>query len=137
MTDLGFGLHHVQLALPPGGEDDCRRFYVDVLGMVEVEKPPALAARGGLWLRGGALELHLGVEQDFRPQRKAHPGILVRDLDRLASRLAGAGVPVQWDDDFPGMRRFYAADNNGNRLEFLTPLQRDDAVADPDDGRAI
>jgi catechol 2,3-dioxygenase-like lactoylglutathione lyase family enzyme len=122
MTDFGFGLHHVQLALPPGGEDDCRRFYIDVLGLVEVEKPPALAARGGLWVRAGALEIHLGVEEDFRPQRKAHPGILVRDLDAVAERLAGAGVPVQWDGEFPGMRRFYAADNNGNRLEFLTPL---------------
>ncbi|CAN5165269.1 VOC family protein [soil metagenome] len=123
MTEsAGFSLHHVQLALPPGGEDDCRRFYVDALGMTEIPKPPVLASRGGLWLRADALEVHLGVEADFRPQLKAHPGILVGDLDALAARLAEHSVAVQWDDEFPGMRRFYCADNNGNRLEFLTPL---------------
>ena len=66
-TSHGFGLHHVQLALPPGGEDACRAFYVDALGLTEVPKPPALAARGGLWVRSDDLEIHLGVEQDFRP----------------------------------------------------------------------
>jgi catechol 2,3-dioxygenase-like lactoylglutathione lyase family enzyme len=121
----GFALHHVQLALPPGGEDDCRRFYIDVLGMSEVAKPPMLAARGGLWLRAGSLEIHLGVEEEFIPQRKAHPGILVDDLDALAERLTAAGVSVTWDDAFPGMRRFYSPDNNGNRLEFLSPLARE------------
>ena len=117
----GFGLHHVQLALPVGGEDACRRFYVDVLGMTEVPKPETLAGRGGLWLRTDALEIHLGVEEDFTPQRKAHPGILVGDIDALARRLEARDWPVRWDDDFPGMRRFYTEDNNGNRLEFLTP----------------
>ena len=119
--DVGFALHHVQLALPPGGEDACRAFYVDALGMTEIPKPPVLAGRGGLWLRAGRLEIHLGVEEGFRPQLKAHPGILVDDLDALADRLGGAGIRLQWDDDFPGMRRFYCADNNGNRLEFLSP----------------
>ena len=118
---VGYGLHHVQLALPPGGEDACRAFYVGVLGMTEVEKPPVLAARGGLWVRADRLELHLGVEADFRPQRKAHPGILVEDLDAVAGRLASHGRPVTWDDDFPGMRRFYTEDDHGNRLEFLQP----------------
>lgn len=61
------------------------------------------------------------MEADFRPQRKAHPGILVADLDALATRLRGDGIAVDWDDNFPGMRRFYAHDNNGNRLEFLAP----------------
>jgi catechol 2,3-dioxygenase-like lactoylglutathione lyase family enzyme len=120
-TAFGFGLHHVQLALPPGTEDECRAFYVDVLGLSEVEKPPVLAARGGLWVRADHLEIHLGVEEDFRPQRKAHPGLLVGDIDALAERLESSGCPVEWDADFPGMRRFYTQDNNGNRLEFLQP----------------
>ncbi|GGO60850.1 VOC family protein [Nonomuraea cavernae] len=118
---FGLGLHHVQLALPPGEEDVCRRFYVDVLGMTEIQKPPVLAARGGLWVRTDGLEIHLGVEEDFRPARKAHPGILVADLDALAEHLSGQGVKVTWDDNFPGHRRFYAVDCHENRLEFLSP----------------
>lgn len=120
-TSDDFTLHHVQLAMPPGGEASCRHFYVEVLGLTEVEKPVVLAARGGLWVRADALEIHLGVETDFRPQRKAHPGILVADLDALAARLDRHGIAVEWDDNFPGMRRFYTQDNNGNRLEFLAP----------------
>jgi len=119
---MSFALHHVQLAIPSGSEDACRAFYVGALGMTEVAKPPVLAARGGLWLRAGRLEIHLGVEEDFRPAGKAHPGILADDLDALAERLARHGVAVQWDDAFPGHRRFYAADNLGNRLEFLQPV---------------
>jgi catechol 2,3-dioxygenase-like lactoylglutathione lyase family enzyme len=92
-----------------------------VLGFQEVAKPPVLAARGGCWFRGYGIELHLGVEEDFRPARKAHPGLLVHDLDGWASRLRAAGAPVLFDDDFPGMRRFYSADPHGNRLEFLEP----------------
>lgn len=112
-------LHHVQLAIPPGGEDDCRGFWGGLLGLAEVSKPPALAARGGCWFRGGGLEVHLGVERDPVPARKAHPGILVTGLDALAARLAAGGVEVTWDGEFPGYRRFYAADPFGNRLEFL------------------
>jgi catechol 2,3-dioxygenase-like lactoylglutathione lyase family enzyme len=119
VTDFGLGLHHVQLAIPPGSEDDCRRFYIDVLGMREVQKPPVLAARGGLWVRGDRLEIHLGIEEDFRPARKAHPGILVDDLDGLAERLTRNGVAVDWDDNFPRYQRFYAFDTIGNRLEFM------------------
>ncbi|WP_245646772.1 glyoxalase [Microtetraspora niveoalba] len=119
VSELGYGLHHVQLAIEPGSEDACRAFYVGILGMIEIPKPPVLAARGGLWVRADSLEIHLGVEQDFRPARKAHPGILVADLDGLAARLEGHGVEVVWDGDFPGHRRFYAADAVGNRLEFL------------------
>lgn len=120
-TKFGFGLHHVQISLPPGGEDECRAFYVGVLGFVEIPKPPVLAARGGLWVRADALELHLGVEEDFTPQRKAHPGILVRELDALAERVTAAGYETTWDDNFPGYRRFHTHDNNGNRLEFISP----------------
>lgn len=116
-----YALHHVQLAIPAGIEDACRAFYVSILGMVEVDKPPGLAGRGGLWLRTGSLEIHLGVEDDFRPARKAHPGIMVDDIDRVAERLAAAGVTVTWDDRLPGHRRFHCPDAAGNRLEFLSP----------------
>jgi len=115
-------LHHVQLAIPVDSEDTCRRFWADVLGMVELTKPPALAARGGCWFRGGGgVDVHLGVEQPFIPARKAHPGLLVTGLRPLADRLERAGYPVTWDNEFPGYDRFYAADPFGNRLEFLQP----------------
>ncbi len=94
--------------------------------MREITKPPELAARGGLWVRADGVEIHLGVEPDFRPARKAHPGIRVGDLDGLAERLAEHGVEVTWDDNFPGHRRFFAFDNLGNRMEFL---HRDSAAA--------
>jgi DNA-binding transcriptional MerR regulator/catechol 2,3-dioxygenase-like lactoylglutathione lyase family enzyme len=114
-------LHHVQLAIPPGGEDRCRAFWGGVLGMRELEKPPVLAARGGCWFRGGGLEVHLGVEDPFAPARKAHPGLLVVGLEDLAAALERAGHEVTWDDAFPGHDRCYAADPFGNRLEFLEP----------------
>ena len=114
-------LHHVQLAIPRGGEDRCRAFWGGVLGMRELEKPPVLAARGGCWFRGGGLEVHLGVEEPFAAARKAHPGLLVVGLADLATALERAGHEVTWDDDFPGHDRFYSADPFGNRLEFLEP----------------
>ena len=116
------GLHHVQLSAPRGSENVLRDFYGELLGMVEVAKPPVLAARGGAWFRSGALELHLGIEDDFRPARKAHPGLLVEGLEAMAERLVAAGVEVDWDDDFPGYRRCYVQDPHGNRLELLEPL---------------
>ncbi len=115
-------IHHVQLACPAGREDTLRRFYAGALGFQELTKPPVLAARGGCWFRGYGIELHYGVEQDFRPALKAHPGLLVDDLDAWAARLRAAGAPVVFDTDFPGMRRFYSADPLGNRLEFLQPV---------------
>jgi catechol 2,3-dioxygenase-like lactoylglutathione lyase family enzyme len=115
-------IHHVQLACPAGSEDGLRAFYGGVLGLTEVEKPPALAGRGGCWFRGFGIELHLGVEPDFRPARKAHPGLLVSNLDGWAERLTAAGYPVAFDRDFPGLRRFYSEDPHGNRLEFLEPI---------------
>jgi catechol 2,3-dioxygenase-like lactoylglutathione lyase family enzyme len=118
-------VHHVQLAMPSGEEGTARAFFVDVLGMTEIGKPPVLAARGGAWFRAGGVELHLGVEEAFQPARKAHPGIVVTDLDGLVERLGHAGQPVQWDADFPGFRRIYAFDPSGNRLEFLQPYDMD------------
>jgi catechol 2,3-dioxygenase-like lactoylglutathione lyase family enzyme len=119
----GFGvLHHVQVAIPVGGEDVAREFYGGVLGMSEVDKPAALKARGGCWFRGGGWEIHLGVEPDFVPARKAHPGVLVQGLDELAAALVAAGRSADWDPNFPGHRRLYAFDGHGNRLEFLEPV---------------
>ena len=119
-TPRRYALHPGLLAIPAGSESALRTFYLGVLGMAEVRKPPELAARGGLWVRADGLELHLGVEQDFRPARKAHPGIRVADLDGLASHLEAEGVEVEWDRTrFPGHRRCYAADPVGNRLEFI------------------
>jgi len=118
-------IHHVQLAMPAGEEAAARAFYAGVLGMREVAKPEALADRGGAWFRGGGVEFHLGVEQGFRPARKAHPGILVSGLDHLAARLAAAGCDVTWDGALPGFRRFYATDPFGNRLELMEPEATD------------
>ena len=118
-------IHHVQLACPPGSEPALRKFYSGVLGLDEVQKPKVLAARGGCWFKGHDMELHLGVEEDFQPARKAHPGLLVSGLDAWADRLRAAGYPVVFDDDFPGMRRFYSQDPNGNRLEFLESITPD------------
>jgi catechol 2,3-dioxygenase-like lactoylglutathione lyase family enzyme len=116
------GLDHVQVAAPPGCEAEARRFYGELLGLSEVAKPDALAARGGAWFACGAQQLHVGVAGDFAAARKAHPGLRVSDraeLERLAERLAHAGVDVRWDDELPGVRRFYADDPWGNRLELL------------------
>ncbi len=115
-------LHHVQVSCPEGGEDAARRFYGDALGIPEVEKPPVLAARGGCWFRGQGVEVHVGVEDGFRAARKAHPAFVVDDIDEVAARVEKAGFPVAWDDDFPGYRRFYSADGNGNRVELLASL---------------
>jgi catechol 2,3-dioxygenase-like lactoylglutathione lyase family enzyme len=109
----------VQLSIPRGAEDACRAFWVGVLGFTEVPKPPILAARGGLWLRADRVEVHLGVEEDFRAARKAHPAFLVAQFDALAARLEAHGVTVTWDHAVPGVRRFFAPDNLGNRLEFI------------------
>ena len=112
-------LDHVQLAAPPGCEAEARGFYGGVLGLEEIEKPEALRPRGGVWFRlGDGRELHVGVDPAFVPARKAHPAFAVDDLDALAARLGD----VTWDDELPGVRRFYSSDPFGNRLEFLEPL---------------
>jgi catechol 2,3-dioxygenase-like lactoylglutathione lyase family enzyme len=113
------GYDHVQLAIPAGGEPLARSFYGQLLGLDEVSKPPALAARGGCWFRSGGVGLHLGVEEPFHPARKAHPAFIVDDLDRLHRRLVAAGHPcIRRDDEIPGVQRFHTSDPFGNRLEF-------------------
>jgi catechol 2,3-dioxygenase-like lactoylglutathione lyase family enzyme len=118
-------IHHVLLASPAGSENKSRAFYSDVLGLAEIDKPPALARKGGCWFRGHGVELHIGIDAEFRPARKAHPALMVTDIDDWASRLRAAGYPARFDDEFPGMRRFYSHDPHGNRLEFLEPLTTD------------
>ena len=120
-------LHHVQVAIPAGGEPVARRFWVDGVGMTEVEKPAPLRGRGGLWVRhpGGA-EVHLGVEDPFVPARKAHPALLmdtVAALDEVAARLADLGFEVDHGEreTFPGHLRCHVRDGHGNRVELLTP----------------
>jgi catechol 2,3-dioxygenase-like lactoylglutathione lyase family enzyme len=116
-------IHHVQVACPRDTEAALRAFYVGILGLTEKPKPPALAPRGGCWFTGSGIEIHLGVEDDFRAAHKAHPGLLWPDLDALAGRLVAAGYPVTWgNDEVPGMRRFHTEDPHGNRLEFLAPV---------------
>lgn len=112
-------LHHVQLAIPPGSEPECREFYAGLPGWTELQKPETLRPRGGAWFSTGGGELHLGVEADFRPARKAHPAFAVNDLDALVEQLRAAGAPVEFDDAIPGLRRFYTSDPVGNRIEFL------------------
>jgi ubiquinone/menaquinone biosynthesis C-methylase UbiE/catechol 2,3-dioxygenase-like lactoylglutathione lyase family enzyme len=119
---LVLALDHMQLAMPRGAEEQARAFYSGVLGLEELPKPPALAARGGVWFRCGEQQIHLGVEQDFHPQRKGHPGLLVRDLAATRARLEAAGAPIVPDDLLPGYERFYTADPFGNRIECLRPL---------------
>ena len=116
------GLHHVQLAAPVGSEPRLRAFYAGVLGLAEVDKPAELAKRGGVWFRGPGVELHLGIEEEFRPARKAHPGLLVGDLDGMVARLRAAGVDARPDHLLPGFRRCYVDDPVGNRVELLEPL---------------
>jgi catechol 2,3-dioxygenase-like lactoylglutathione lyase family enzyme len=118
------GLHHVQLAAPVGSEPKMREFFGEVLGLTEADKPADLAARGGAWFRGPGFELHVGIEKDFVPAKKAHPGLLVDDLEGLAARMTEAGYEIRRDDPLlvPGggeFTRFYATDPVGNRLEFL------------------
>lgn len=115
------GIDHVQVAIPRGGEERARAFYGDVLGMHELPKPATLAARSGVWYQCGAQMLHLGVEDEFRPARKAHPALLIANLAALREKLQALGMPVADDDLLPGFERFYSEDPFGNRLEFLWP----------------
>jgi|SRR5262249_42706957 len=112
------GIEHVQLAMPAGREADAREFYARLLGIPEIPKPPELAKRGGLWFERGSVKIHLGVEADFRPARKAHPALLVSALHALADRLREAGVDVV-EAPLEGYFRVYVTDPFGNRVELM------------------
>lgn len=113
------GLDHVQLAMPAGREAEARAFYSGLLGIPEIEKPPALAARGGAWFERGRIKLHLGVDPEFRAARKAHAGLLVTGLDALIEKLRRAGHDVVDDEPLEGYVRVYVHDPFGNRLELM------------------
>ncbi len=115
-------IDHVQLAMPAGGEERARRFYGELLGLREVPKPSNLAMRGGCWFEAEGVKLHLGVEADFRPARKAHPALLVTGLAPLVRKLESAGFETVGDEPLPGYDRVYVDDPFGNRLELLEPL---------------
>jgi catechol 2,3-dioxygenase-like lactoylglutathione lyase family enzyme len=112
-------LDHIQLAMPQGEEEKARSFFRDLLGMTEEPKPEPLAGRGGCWFRSGSAIVHLGVEKDFVPQKKAHPAFCVKDLDRLAEHLEANGFALVWDEALADRRRFYSSDPFGNRIEFI------------------
>jgi catechol 2,3-dioxygenase-like lactoylglutathione lyase family enzyme len=112
-------LDHVQLAMPPGNEDRADQFYAGILGLDRQVKPEPLASRGGCWFSNGDVSVHLGVEAEFRPARKAHPALVVRGLGGLVDRLAERGIEVRPDVDLPGVRRCYVDDPFGNRIELI------------------
>ena len=112
-------LDHVQLAMPQGQETSARHFYCDVLGMAELTKPPILAKRGGCWFASGDVQIHLGVETDFRPAKKAHPALRCTDYASFTARLRKAGVEIIPDDALPGTVRCYIHDCFGNRIELI------------------
>ena len=115
-----FSLDHVQVAIPRGGEALAREFYAGILGLEEVTKPAELASRGGAWFKNGLVQIHLGVEADFVPARKAHPGLVCEQYDALLERLADCGVDVAPDPSpFNGKRHCYIADPFGNRIEII------------------
>jgi catechol 2,3-dioxygenase-like lactoylglutathione lyase family enzyme len=116
------GIDHVQLAMPAGHEAKTRAFYTGLLGMDELAKPAPLAARGGCWFTASGIQLHLGVEADFRPARKAHPALLVEDFAAFCARLAAAGVDVTEDTELPEVHRANIHDPFGNRIELVDAM---------------
>jgi len=118
-----YAIDHVQLAMPAGQEDVARAFYADVLGFTEIPKPPELAKRGGCWFQQGSVFIHLGVEADFRPARKAHPAFLVDGLDEVVARVADAGLEVDTSQPpLDGYHRAHIFDPFGNRIELMEKL---------------
>ncbi|MEJ2020263.1 MAG: VOC family protein [Maritimibacter sp.] len=115
-------LHHIQLAMPEGGEAEAIRFYRDVLGLEPVAKPPTLQGRGGTWFEGAGLQLHLGVEMPFHPARKAHPAFQVTSLAEAKAQVEAAGLNWRGDVDLPGISRIFVDDPFGNRIELVEVL---------------
>jgi len=113
-------IDHVQLAMPAGEEKSARRFYSDLLGMCEIPKPSELLNRGGCWFESGPVQVHLGIEKDFRPAKKAHPAFKCTNYDGLVAKLQAAGVEVTEPGDIPGVRRGHIQDPFGNRIELIS-----------------
>jgi catechol 2,3-dioxygenase-like lactoylglutathione lyase family enzyme len=116
-------IYHVQIAMPAGEEEKARAFYIDLIGFTEITKPPELAKRGGAWFESGTTQLHLGVEPDFRPARKAHPAFIVDSLDGLLEKIRAAGYEI--DSSQPaleGTKRAHVFDPFGNRVELMEKL---------------
>jgi catechol 2,3-dioxygenase-like lactoylglutathione lyase family enzyme len=112
-------IDHVQLAMPAGEEARARGFYRGLVGMTEIPKPPELAKRGGCWFSSGEVEIHLGIDGNFRPAQKAHPALCCRDYDELVGRLRAANIEVIDDTNLPGLRRCHISDPFGNRIELI------------------
>lgn len=112
-------IDHIQLAMPAGKEEIARGFFRDILNLNELEKPEPLASRGGCWFENKYVTIHCGVEKEFSAARKAHPGIVVDDIDSLAEQLKSNNYTVLWGDALPDRRRFYTNDPFGNRMEFM------------------
>jgi catechol 2,3-dioxygenase-like lactoylglutathione lyase family enzyme len=121
------GVEHVQLAIPAGAEAEARAFYSGLLGIPEVPKPAALADNGGAWFDNGPVKIHVGVDPDFRPAKKAHPALIVEDLEALLIRLQRAGVTIKRDSKLPGYSRAFVSDPFGNRVELMEPRTSDGA----------
>ena len=120
MTAFPFtSIDHVQLAMPAGQEEQARGFYRDLLGMNELPKPPELAKRGGCWFASGSVQIHLGVEENFRPAKKAHPAVRCRDYEGLIEHLRARGIEISEDNNIPGVRRCHVSDPFGNRIELI------------------
>lgn len=113
------GIDHVQLAAPEGSEEVARRFFADILGLLEIPKPENLRKRGGVWFRCGNQSLHIGIEAPFAPAKKAHPAFLVQNLDELHQRLLLHDVEVKADQSIPGVQRIFVNDPFGNRIELM------------------
>lgn len=116
-------IDHVQIAMPPGEEEKARAFYVDMLGFVEIPKPAELARRGGAWFESGQVQVHLGVEIDFEPARKAHPAFVVSDLDSMLTKIQSAGYESDTSQPpLDGYKRAHVFDPFGNRIELMEKL---------------
>jgi catechol 2,3-dioxygenase-like lactoylglutathione lyase family enzyme len=116
------GIDHIQIAAPRGCEPEARDFFGRLLGLEEIDKPELLRTRGGCWFRVGGQQLHIGIEENFHPSRKAHPAFSVEEIEVLFARLSTAGIQCAWDSALGDIRRFYANDPWGNRLEFQSRL---------------
>jgi catechol 2,3-dioxygenase-like lactoylglutathione lyase family enzyme len=112
-------IDHIQLAAPKGSEDKARKFFKDILGFEEMEKPEELKKRGGVWFRFGSYQVHIGIEEPFSPAKKAHPAFEVENIDELKEHLITNGIDVVEDNNLPGANRFYISDPFGNRIEVL------------------